>query len=282
MQNQIQIFENEEFGQVEVLMLDDKPYFPATECATILGYATPRHAVTRHCPHVLKRAVGVQTGTKADGSPAMQNIEKQFIPESNLYRLIIRSKLPAAERFESWVFDEVLPSIREYGGYITDNVLDHLLNNPEVAQQYFTTLREEREKRDSLQQRYDSLIDDLIDCVEVLKPKAEFCDVVMQSPGAILTTVIAKDYGMSAVKFNKLLNALGIQYKLKTSSTWVLYQEHEGKGYTVSKTYDKNGKTVIQTCWTQRGRYWLYVYLKANGILPKSEHSTQLTLEDAI
>jgi len=96
-----------------VLTIEGKPYFPATECATILGYSKPHNAISRHCPHSLKRGVGVETGCKANGNAATQTVEKIYISEGDLYRLIIRSKLPAAERFERWVFDEVLPTIRQ-------------------------------------------------------------------------------------------------------------------------------------------------------------------------
>ena len=112
-------FMNPEFGQLEVVIIDDKEYFAAVDCAKILGYKKPHDAIATHCPHALKRGVGVQTGTKADGTPAMQIVEKLFIPEGDLYRLIARSKLPAAEKFERWVFDEVLPSIRKHGSYGT-------------------------------------------------------------------------------------------------------------------------------------------------------------------
>ena len=134
MQNKVQVFNNEVFGSLSILTIDNKLYFPATECAKILGYRTPRHAISRHCKGSLKRAVGVQTGIKSDGTPAMQMIDKVFIPESDLYRLIVRSKLPEAKRFESWVCDEVLPTIRKYGAYITDEMLQKIQNEPPIAQ----------------------------------------------------------------------------------------------------------------------------------------------------
>ncbi len=124
--NQIQQFHNEEFGSLDILMIDGKAYFPATECAIALGYTKPHNAITRHCRYSLKRGV-----------PHPQNknktIEVNFIPEGDLYRLIIRSKLPAAERFEMWVFDEVLPTIRKHGAYVTHDTLDELLRSPRFA-----------------------------------------------------------------------------------------------------------------------------------------------------
>lgn len=108
--NEMQVFQNSEFGELGVLEVNGKPYFPATACAKILGYAKPHNAITQHCRYSLKQGV-----------PHPQNpskvVEMNFIPEGDLYRLIVHSKLPAAERFEKWVFDEVLPTIRKTGGY---------------------------------------------------------------------------------------------------------------------------------------------------------------------
>ncbi len=120
--NQLQMFTNAEFGTLNVLIENGREYFPATECARILGYKNPNDAVKQHCryPSLVKREVGVQTGVKADGSPAIQMVILNYIPEGDLYRLITRSKLPAAERFEAWVFDEVLPGIRRNGAYVPD------------------------------------------------------------------------------------------------------------------------------------------------------------------
>ena len=108
--NEMQVFQNSEFGELGVLEIEGKPWFPATACAKILGYAKPHNAISQHCRYSLKQGVPhPQTPSKT--------IEMNFIPEGDLYRLITHSKLPAAERFEKWVFDEVLPSIRRTGGY---------------------------------------------------------------------------------------------------------------------------------------------------------------------
>lgn len=117
MNQQLQVFNHEQFGDVRIIEEDGKILFCGKDVAKALGYAKPRNAINTHCRGALKRGVGVQTGVKADGSPAIQHIEAIFIPEGDLYRLITHSKLPAAERFEKWVFDEVLPTIRKTGGY---------------------------------------------------------------------------------------------------------------------------------------------------------------------
>ena len=112
-ENPFRIFKNEKFGKIEVLFKDDQFYFPAIEIAEILGYKNPRDAVKRHCvnefPYVVKHDVGINTGL------AVQTIQKKYINEGNLYRLIAKSKLPEAREFERWIFDIVIPSIRKNG-----------------------------------------------------------------------------------------------------------------------------------------------------------------------
>lgn len=118
--NDLKVFNHSEFGELGVLIIDEKEYFPASACARILGYSNPRDAIKRHCKSegVVKHDAWVQTGIKADGSPAMRKNSTNYITEGNLYRLIVGSKLPEAEKFERWVFDEVLVSIRRQGAYI--------------------------------------------------------------------------------------------------------------------------------------------------------------------
>lgn len=104
---ELQIFNNEEFGEVRMTEIDGKPYFVATDVATALGYINPRKAVNDHCKGVTKRDTPTSSGVQ----------QMSYINEGDLYRLIMKSKLPSAEKFESWVMDEVLPSIRKTGSY---------------------------------------------------------------------------------------------------------------------------------------------------------------------
>ncbi|MGN0598333.1 MAG: Bro-N domain-containing protein [Oscillospiraceae bacterium] len=114
MMNDLKVFSNSEFGELGVMLIDGKEYFPAIHCAKILGYANPRDAIQKRC-----KTEGVAN------CDVLTNGGKQsvkYINEGNLYRLIISSKLPAAEKFERWVFDEVLPSIRQNGSYGNINI----------------------------------------------------------------------------------------------------------------------------------------------------------------
>jgi len=249
MNNQLQIFENGEFGTLEVLMIGDKPYFPATESATILGYSNARDAIARHCKKdgVVKHDVIDRLG---------RNQEKHYINEGNLYRLIIRSKLPAAVRFEVWVMDEVLPTIRKHGAYLTDAILEDAIKSQEYAFELLQRLQAEKNKTDAL-----------LGQVQTLSSKARYCDRVLMSGGVVPVSIIAKDYGMTAMAFNRLLHHLGIQYRL--GGAWLLYSRYQNKGYTKSQTFcTPKGVGVVHTYWTQKGRRFLYDILRGCGIYP--------------
>lgn len=117
----------EKFGKLEIYVDENKKeWFPATELATILGYKNPQEAIRKHCNinGCVNRSVIANTGF---GNSTQQ---KKYINEGNLYRLIIKSKLPEAEKFEIWVFDEVLPMIRKTGMYMTDNIWQQLSVDP--------------------------------------------------------------------------------------------------------------------------------------------------------
>lgn len=121
--NELKVFQNSEFGELGVLTIDGKEYFPATQCATILGYKSPKDAIYAHCKGAIKHRLPTSGGTQ----------EAKFIPEGDLYHLIIRSKLPAAEKFERWVFDEVLPELRKNGSYGNDNNLEEIIAKTATA-----------------------------------------------------------------------------------------------------------------------------------------------------
>lgn len=105
--NELQIFNSGEFGEIRTIEIDGKPYFVGTDVAKALGYSNPRKAILDHCKGVTKRDTPTSSGIQS----------MSYINEGDLYRLIMKSKLPSAEKFESWVMDEVLPTIRKIGSY---------------------------------------------------------------------------------------------------------------------------------------------------------------------
>ena len=109
----------------------------------------------------------------------------------------------------------------------------------------------------------------LIETIEEQKPKVNYCDDVLNSNETLNITQIAQDYGMSAIKFNKILNKLGVQYK--SNNQWILYSKYKDKGYIDSETLNLNGVVITRSKWTHKGRKFLYELLKENGYEPKKE-----------
>ncbi len=266
MERRIQSFTNSEFGELEILQEGDKFWFPATKCAQILGYSNPHKAIRDHCrgDGVTKRS-GVSQTTNQHGVTTEQINEINYITEGNLYRLICRSKLPAALAFETWVFDEVLPSIRKYGAYIVPEVVDMVRSSHEKAEELIACLTKERLEKIQLLDEKSVLQN----TVEEARPKVSYYDMILQNPNTMPVTLIAKDYGYSAARFNTLLKKLGIQYKV--GKTWALYQDYADEGYTHYNVYYIGCKAVSHMVWTQKGRLFLYGFLKSTGILPTIE-----------
>lgn len=258
---ELKIFENAEFGEVRTVELDGRPYFAGTDVARALGYSEPHKAVARHC-----RDDGMKRTPIVDGLGREQ--EAVFISEGNLYRLIVSSKLPSAERFERWVFDEVLPTIRRHGLY----AIDDIIADPDLGIRALLALKAEREARAKLE--LDKTV--LTQQIAELKPKASYYDLILQCSGLLSVTEIAKDYGLSAKALNKMLHDLGVQFS--QSGVWFLYSKYQSCGYTQTKTqnYAKPDGTQgarVHTYWTQKGRLFLYDLLKRRGVLPMIERT---------
>ncbi len=141
------IFNDPMFGDVRAIEENGKVLFCGSDIAKALEYTNPQKAVRDHCRYRTNRSV-----------PHPQNktlqIEMSFIPEGDVYRLIVKSRLPEAERFEHWLFDEVVPTIRKHGMYASDELLD----NPEFAIQVFQKLKEERDRNRELTEANRNLL----------------------------------------------------------------------------------------------------------------------------
>lgn len=171
---EMQVFRNEQFGEVRTIEENGKPLFCGSDVARALGYARPNDAISAHCRCTVKRRI------PHPQSPDKE-IEISFIPEGDVYRLIVRSKLPSAEKFERWVFDEVLPTIRKHGAYLTPETLEAALLNPDYLIKLATALKEETEKRKALEAREKENA-----------PKVLFADSVGTSESTILVGDLAK------------------------------------------------------------------------------------------
>ncbi|MDT2961622.1 phage antirepressor [Enterococcus casseliflavus] len=247
--NTPQIF-NFEKNEVRTFLENDIPYFVANDVAKTLGYKNPSDATNKHCKKALKTWGSDSLGRRQSF---------KIIPESDVYRLVIKSNLPSAEKFESWVMEEVLPQIRKHGMYATDD----LLNNPDLLIEVATKLKEERMLRLVAEQK-----------VAEYEPKISYLDSILSSKDSVTISQIAADYGMSPQEMNKLLHSLGVQKKI--GKQWLLCKKHMRQGYTKSHTQeipqtDGTVKVVMNTKWTQKGRLFIYNLLETKGYLPEMD-----------
>lgn len=233
--NELTIFKNEDFGEVRIIEIDGKPYFVANDVANALGYASPKDAVSRHCKGALNHRHLTNGGEQ----------EMKIIPEGDVYRLIIRSSLPGAEKFECWVFDEVIPSIRRTGGY----------NLPQSYAEALRALADKAEKMEALQKQN-----------QLMQPKVEFFDAVTDSKTAIPLGDVAKILDMGIGR-NKLFEFLRQKNILTYDNR--PYQKYIDAGYfrVIEQKYEVNGEVRIniKTLVFQKGIDWIRKQLVKEG-----------------
>ncbi len=251
---EVQLFNNPQFGDIRVILDGNNPLFVANDIAKSLGYTNPRKAVADHC-----KSRGV---TKRDIPINGVNQTVTFIDEANLYRLVMRSNLPDVEPYQDWVCEEVLPSIRKNGAYLTQQKIDEVLSDPDTIIRLATQLKEERAEKERLELQNQMQETQL----KLSAPKTEYFDTVLQSNSTHTTNQIAKELGMSAITLNKKLRSMGIQYL--QSGQWLLSYKYQNKGYTKTRTHhytDSLGReqTNIITVWTEIGRLQIHKWMES-------------------
>ena len=269
--NDIHLIKNNPmFGTIRIEGTEKEPLFCASDVCKALGYAKPQNAVAAHvdAEDALKRSTPTEGGRQ----------EMTFVTESGLYALIFGSKLPQAKEFKKWVTSEVLPSIRQNGGYMLigdDEAEEDLMARALIVAKATLKRREERIKAlESENQAKDKEIVELSGTISEMKPKVNYVDMILASKETVTTTQIAQDYGMSAKAFNIILRNFGIQHKV--GGQWILYAKYLPNGYVQSDTItishrDGSAGSVMHTKWTQKGRLFLYDELKNHDIIPTIE-----------
>lgn len=245
--NELQVFKNQEFGSVRTLVINNEPWFVGRDVAEVLGYKNTSKALS---DHVDSEDKGV---TKCYTLGGTQNMA--IINESGLYSLVLSSKLPSAKKFKRWVTSEVLPALRKTGQYQVKE-----LSGSELMARALIEAQNVLAAKDKV--------------IEEMKPKASYYDVILNCKGLLATSVIAKDYGWSAIRLNEYLHKKGIQFK--QGKTWLLYQKYATEGYASTKTHEHLGNdgtnhANVHTYWTQKGRRFIYDLLKNDGIVPLIE-----------
>lgn len=261
--NELKVFENSEFGKIRTITINNEPWFVASDICKALGLSNPTVSVQRlDDDERAKFNLGVHDSNGTN-----------CINEYGLYNLILASRKKEAKEFKRWITHEVIPSIRKHGMYATDE----LINNPDLLIAVATELKAEREKNKALQEEKESLEIEMLEmdkAITELAPKADYADRILSSTDCMTVSQIAQDYGMSAKRFNRVLASACIQRKV--GEQWILYTDHQGKGYVRSKTHeytkrDSSTGTKQLTVWTQKGRMFIYERLKTIGILPEME-----------
>src|SRR5574344_1786691 len=224
--NQFQVFNHEQFGEITTIKCeDDKILFKGNDVAKALGYVDYTKAITNHC-----KGVAILTTPSPKG---MQ--PTRFITEADIYRLVMRSKLPAAEKFQDWVVEEVLPSIRKNGAYLTEKTIERALNEPDFLIELATNLKKEKQAREFAEERNEvqkDIIEGQKKTIRVLEVRQSFVDYIMSTPSCVCITQIAKEYGTTAVQLNKFLHEKKIQYCV--NGQWLPYAGYQDKGYMKS------------------------------------------------
>ena len=255
----LQIFKNSEFGEIRTVTVNDEPMFCLTDICKALE---------------IKNATDVAKRLDEDERTRLnlgRQGETNFITESGLYAVILRSDKPNAKKFRKWVTSEVLPSIRKNGGYIAgqENMTDD-----ELMAKALMVAQNKINERDNRIKSLETEITEMDKTISEMQPKVRYVDMILQSKSTVNVSQIAQDYGMSATIFNRKLHELGIQYK--TGGQWILYSNYKNKGYVHSETIeikhsDGSKGTKMQTKWLQKGRLFLYEKLKKHGIYPLIE-----------
>lgn len=252
MENQTQIFNNEQFGNVRIIEEAGKFLFCGSDVAKALGYARPNDAIAAHCRYTAKRSI-------PHPQAADKQIDMIFIPEGDVYRLITHSKLPDAEKFERWVFDEILPAIRKTGGYIAGE--EDMTDDELVAKALIITT-------EKLKQR-EARIAALSAQIEEDRPYTHFGKSISASDAAILLGDFAKVAANSGIPIgrNRLFKWLrDNKYLMPDNKPYQRYVDQGVFAVKESKVFTGFEETIrTTTLVTGKGQKYLIERLEAGA-----------------
>lgn len=249
--NELQIFENPMFGTIRTLEEDGKLLFCGKDVATALGYKNQNKAISDHCRGVTKRYLTDSLGREQ---------ETNFISEGDIYRLAAKSELPGADEFERWIFDEVLPSIRKHGTYMTPETLEKVLCSPDTIIQIATALKQEQEKSKALEAVNSSLVVQN----QIMAPKADYFDELVDRNLLTNFRETAKQLEVPPKKFITFLLNRKYIYRDQRGKLMPYAQHMENGLFEVKETYNEKTEWAgTQTMITPKGREtFRLLYLK--------------------
>lgn len=263
---ELKLFQSPIFGQVRTVVINGQVMFAATDVAKCLGYANPRDAISKHCKSdgVAFCDGVVKTGQRKDGTIYEQTGEIKIITKGNLIRLVANSELPQAEEVESWIFDEVIPTVLETGGYIAtkqDDTPEEIMARALTIAQATLAKREERLKQLEAETEQQQATIELQDKeIKEAAPKVNYYNNHLQSVNTLTSTQIAKQIGMDAEKLHKKLKEANVIYR--QSGQWLLHSPYSTWGLhsTRTQTYTRSDGSIgtnVYTVWTERGRRFI-------------------------
>lgn len=269
METQITVLKQSELcgRQFQVYGTAAEPLFLATDVAAIIEHSNVSEML---------RVVDEDEKLTSVILRAGQNRECNFLTEEGLYEVLMQSRKPIAKQFKKGV-KAILKEVRTTGGYIAtaDNETDEeiMARALVVAQRSIERKNERIKALESDNAAKDATIAEQSHSIALLKPKATYYDTILNNPHTLNATAIASDYGMTAIKFNKLLHSLGIQRKV--GGVWIPFAKYIAKGYTKISTdpnpNSKHGNSFTYAKWTQKGRLFLYDMLKKHDVFPLIE-----------
>lgn len=252
MKNEIQIFENSEFGSIRTVEIENEPYFVGKDVAEVLGYAKPLNALANHIDEddSLKQGLTDNLG---------RTQETILINESGLYSLILSSKLPNAKKFKRWVTSEVLPSIRKHGAYMTAETIEQAILNPDVLIKIATALKDEQTKNKQLQAVNSELTVDN----QIMKPKADYFDELVDRNLLTNFRETAKQLEIKQKDFINFLLDKKYLYRDKRGKLMPYANKNNGL-FEIKETFnEKTQWSGTQTLVTPKGREtFRLLYLK--------------------
>lgn len=239
----LQIFNNDRFGQVRIVPVDGELMFVAKDVCDCLEITKYRDAISR-------LDSDERGSVKLDTPGGKQDIAA--INEYGLYNLVLSSRKPEAKEFKRWITHDVIPAIRKTGSY--SMVIPQTL--PEALRAYADEVESHNATKAIVAQQEQQIAE--------FKPVKDYVDKILSSKSCLTITQIAADYGMSAQELNKILHEAGLQRKV--GDQWILYKQHMSKGFTKSETFtfcrsDGRLDLKITTKWTQKGRLEIHSIL---------------------
>ena len=240
--NEIQIFNNPQFGEVRAVTVDNEPWFVGKDVAERLGYKDTSDALKKHVDNEDKL-----TRQFADSG---QNREMIIINESGLYSLVLSSKLPTAKAFKRWITSEVIPSIRRHGAYMTPEALQAAILNPDTMIQLCQQLKNEQDRNRQLIAENSALVVDK----QIMQPKAEYFDALVDRNLLTGFRETAKLFGIPEKKFTAFLMDKKYVYRDKNGKLVPYANKNDGL-FEIKECFNEKTKWKgTQTMITPKGR----------------------------